>query len=103
MPIPTPLEHEQARVREFLRYEVFGTGPEVAFDRIAQLAQRFFNVPTVLIGFIGEDRQWFKARCGFAGEEPNLSVSFCTHATKQAEVFVGSTLRKTHGLPTTSW
>lgn len=85
---PPHLEREEDRVRELHRYGVLDTGPEAAFDRIVNLAQRIFAVPTVLISLVDENRQWFKARCGLANEETGLEVSFCAHAIRQDGVFV---------------
>lgn len=81
-------EREQDRVRELHRYGGLDTGPEAAFDRVVNLAQRVFNVPIVLISLVNENRQWFKARWGLADQETGLEVSFCAHAIRQAEVFV---------------
>ncbi|WP_310583653.1 diguanylate cyclase domain-containing protein [Deinococcus sp.] len=36
----------------------------VAFERLARLAARLFQVPTALISFMDEERQWWGASCG---------------------------------------
>ena len=79
---------EHARFRELHRYQILGTEPEVAFERIVDLAQRLFRVPTVLISLVAEDRQWFKARRGFGRCETDLESSFCAHTVQQDEVMV---------------
>jgi GAF domain-containing protein len=66
---PDDSGREQRRLGELHRYGILDTGAEAAFERIVELAQRVFNVPTVLISFVAEDRQWAKACRGFPGRE----------------------------------
>ena len=68
--------------------ELLDTAPEPHFDAVCSLAQKFFSVPTVLISLVEEDRQWFKAKCGFEATGTSKSVSFCAHAIQSDDVFV---------------
>jgi GAF domain-containing protein len=81
-------DKESTRLDELRRYQVLDSAPEPAFERVVRLAQQFFEVPTVLISLVDEDRQWFKARCGFDLCETNLESSFCIHAIHQDKVMV---------------
>lgn len=71
---------EAKRLAALYATELFGTGPEEAFDRITRLAAKVLDVPTALISLVGRDTQWFKSRCGFAAQFTSRDVSFCGHA-----------------------
>ncbi len=71
---------EQARLQALAQYQVLGTEPEPAFDRLTSLAARLFQVPVVLISLVGESRQWLKSHHGFAACETARDISFCSHA-----------------------
>lgn len=87
MPYPIP-ENEHQRIRALDAYHLMDTPPERDFDRLAALASRLFNVPTVLVSLIDKDRQFFKARVGFNLCETSRDVSFCAHAIMQDDVLV---------------
>ncbi|MBK4739229.1 sensor domain-containing phosphodiesterase [Noviherbaspirillum sp. DKR-6] len=53
--------------------------PVEGLDRLTRLATYALNVPTALISLVDNNRQWFKARCGFEGNGMSLDVSFCAH------------------------
>ena len=62
------------------RYEVLGTQPEPAFDRLTGLAARIFRVPVVLISLVGESKLWLKSHHGLDTCEIERESSFCSHA-----------------------
>ncbi len=88
MPPDPPHQLPSPRLRELERYKVLDTPPEEALERILDLAQRIFKVPTVLLGFVAADRQWFKARRGLTPCEIELNASFCVHAIEDRGVTV---------------
>jgi two-component sensor histidine kinase len=45
-------------------YNVLGTPPEAAFDRITSLAASLFDAPIAIISFFDRDRLWFKSHHG---------------------------------------
>ena len=64
---------------EVLRsYGLIDSPDEASFDRIAALAARVFNVPTVLISVVDEERQWFKSCIGTRHYEAAREIPFCT-------------------------
>lgn len=56
--------NEAARLEALRQYQILDTEPEEAYDNIAQLAGFICKAPIVLVNFIDENRQWFKAKLG---------------------------------------
>ena len=87
-----PLAHrkrdESARLAALRRYRILDTEPERAFDDLTLLASHICGTPIALITLIDADRQWFKSRIGISIAETSRSVSFCTHAIQQRDLFV---------------
>ena len=79
---------EQARLAALQRYQILDSDPEQAFDDLTMLASHICGTPIALITLLDADRQWFKARVGVSAHETARSVSFCTHAIKQREMYV---------------
>jgi sigma-B regulation protein RsbU (phosphoserine phosphatase) len=70
---------EVARLQAVRRYDILDTPPDGAFDRIAALAARYFDVPIATVTIVDEDRIWFKATYGVEviqiGRDPGLCAS----------------------------
>ena len=79
---------EAARLAALRRYRILDTDPEQAFDDLTLLASHICGTPIALISLIDADRQWFKSRVGLTIAETSRSVSFCTHAIKQRDLFI---------------
>lgn len=58
---------EDRRLAAVRRYEILGTPPDRAFDRVAALAARLLGMPAASVTIVGEDRIWFKAAYGLDG------------------------------------
>lgn len=68
---------------------ILDSDSESAFDGLVQAASAICGTPIALISLIDHDRQWFKANVGLEGvSETPRSISFCTHAIEQPELFV---------------
>jgi anti-sigma regulatory factor (Ser/Thr protein kinase) len=80
--------NESARLAALKKYRILDTDPERAFDDLTMLASNICGTPIALISLVDADRQWFKSRVGLSITETSRSVSFCTHAIKQRELFV---------------
>ncbi|MFD5449485.1 PP2C family protein-serine/threonine phosphatase [Streptomyces sp. NPDC003470] len=75
---------EEARLAAVRRYQILDTPPDGAFDRIASLAARLFDVPMATVAIVDTDRVWFKAAHGLDGvteihREPGLCASAILH------------------------
>ncbi|MET0213439.1 MAG: ATP-binding protein [Vicinamibacterales bacterium] len=79
---------EEGRLKALRRYRILDTKPERAFDDLTMLASFVCGTPIALITLIDADRQWFKSRIGISMAETSRSVSFCTHAIKQRDLYV---------------
>ncbi|MFE3811728.1 PP2C family protein-serine/threonine phosphatase [Streptomyces sp. NPDC059131] len=58
---------EAARMKAVRRYDILDTPPEGAFDRVAAMAARLFDVPVASVTIVDTDRIWFKAIHGLDG------------------------------------
>ena len=79
---------EQVRLSALHRYRILDTPSELQFDRLVELAARFFDLPMALISFVAEDRQWFKANQGLAISETPRCESFCAVAIERHGVMI---------------
>jgi sigma-B regulation protein RsbU (phosphoserine phosphatase) len=76
--------NEAERIAAVRRYEILDTPPDGAFDRIAALAARLFDVPIAIVSVVDTDRIWFKSHHGLEGvsqidREPGLCASAILH------------------------
>jgi anti-sigma regulatory factor (Ser/Thr protein kinase) len=79
---------EAERLAALRRYKILDTKPEKAFDDLTLLASYVCGTPIALITLVDADRQWFKSRVGMSATETSRSVSFCTHAIKQPDLYI---------------
>ncbi|MFJ4952723.1 PP2C family protein-serine/threonine phosphatase [Streptomyces sp. NPDC088760] len=71
---------EAARMAAVRRYNILDTPPDGAFDRVAAMAARLFDVPVATVTIVDADRIWFKAAHGLEGvtqigRDPGLCAS----------------------------
>lgn len=78
MKYPLP-EGEEQRLTTLRHYSVLDTAPEQAFDDLALLAAQICQVPTAMVSFVDEQRQWFKSRHGMEVSETPREIAFCAH------------------------
>ena len=77
-----------ARLEALKRYDILDTDRDAIFDGIAELAAALFDAPVVIVNFIADDRQWFKAEIGIGRRELPLDVSICRFALPERGIFV---------------
>jgi len=73
-------ENEAERLNALRRYQILDTPPEPAFDRIAEMAANFFNVPMAGVSLVDEDRVWFKSRVGINFPQTARDAGLCSSA-----------------------
>lgn len=82
------IQNEKKRLNVLWQYDVLDTVPEELFDDLTELAARICEAPIALISLVDEKRQWFKAKVGTTVTETSRDISFCSHAIKQADLFI---------------
>lgn len=74
-------ENDAERISKLQEFEILDTPPEGAFNHIAAMAARMFNVPIALVALVDEERVWFKANVGMEGvENVDRGISLCSLA-----------------------
>ncbi|MDB5688090.1 MAG: diguanylate cyclase, partial [Rhizorhabdus sp.] len=73
---------EAARLKSLHAIAILDTVPDERFDSITRLACRTMRVPTAMISFIDENRQWAKSASGMfaSGQETSRVDAFCARA-----------------------
>jgi hypothetical protein len=80
---------EQARVEAVRELGLLDTAPEERFDRVVRLATRLFDMPTVAVNLIDDDRLFVKSAVGFeAGISVPLGDAFSPTSMHTGEVLV---------------
>lgn len=78
-----PSEMELARLFDLSNLDILDTPQEERFDRITNLAARFFETPTALVSLVDQNRQWFKSKIGLEEPETPRSIAICHHAIRE--------------------
>lgn len=87
--IHAPLSQNEAqRLAALERYKILDTPEDRAFDRITNLAAKFFDTPIALVSLVDRDRQWFKSHHGLEARETPREFAFCAHAILSEDVLV---------------
>ncbi len=72
-----PQHDETERLKALLQYEILDTLHDPALDEIASLAAQIVRAPYAYIGFVDENRIWFKSRVGFTEREQPRDTTPC--------------------------
>ncbi|KAF9064190.1 hypothetical protein BDP27DRAFT_1333985 [Rhodocollybia butyracea] len=67
------------------RFNIWHTGSDLNFDRIAHLAKLVFNTKGVFISLLDGNEQWFKSEWGLKVDSCARLHSFCGHAILQRD------------------
>ena len=76
------------RLSALTRYEILDTAPEAEFDNLARLAQMICQAPVVTIGFLDDQREWFKTAIGIDLSELALEDSLSARVVGSSQVLV---------------
>ncbi|MEU3528344.1 GAF domain-containing SpoIIE family protein phosphatase [Streptomyces sp. NPDC038707] len=86
--VPDP-DVEAARIAAVRRYDILDTPPDGAFDRVAAMAARLFDVPVATVTIVDSDRIWFKAAHGLEGvKEIGRDPGLCGSAILRDDALV---------------
>ena len=83
-----PKVRDRRRLDALLDHDILDTPPEKGFDDIVTLARMTCDAPVALVSLVAGDRQWFKARSGFAPCETTLDKSICAHVLGAPDLLV---------------
>ncbi|KAF8968010.1 hypothetical protein BDZ97DRAFT_1800465 [Flammula alnicola] len=76
---------ELERRRAMYKFNIWNTGPDMSFDRIAHLAKLVFSTKGVVISLIDGHEQWFKSEWGLKTSSCARAYSLCGHAILQRD------------------
>ncbi|NWO07193.1 MAG: GAF domain-containing protein [Alteromonadaceae bacterium] len=79
---------EKLRLSALRKLNILDTPSDERFERLTNIAQRFYDVPVALFTLVDEKRQWFKSKQGLDVTETPRSVAFCDHAIRGDTVFI---------------
>jgi diguanylate cyclase (GGDEF)-like protein len=79
----TPEAQEQRRLAALHRLGILDSHAERRFDRLVEIAGRFYKAPIALFSLLDENRQWFKSRRGLDVTETPRCMAFCDHTVHQ--------------------
>ncbi len=82
---------ESRRLAAVKRYEILDSPPEADFDRITVLAADLFDAPVSIIGFVDQDRIWFKSRHGLDAPEVDRAAAGRVPMLRSIEVWSSAT------------
>lgn len=85
-PVETNAAAERPRALE--SYQIWGTPPEAAFDRIVGMVGKLFEVAEAHINFLDDCAQWSKAFYGGDASGLGLEHSFCARAILQDDLLI---------------
>ncbi|KAF9266548.1 hypothetical protein L218DRAFT_956321 [Marasmius fiardii PR-910] len=75
---PNPPD-ELERRRALYKFNIWNTGSDLNFDRIAHLAKLVFNTKGVFISLLDGNEQWFKSEWGMKVKHNKRVHSICAH------------------------
>ncbi|KAI0768141.1 hypothetical protein BD413DRAFT_567029 [Trametes elegans] len=81
---PNP-PNELERRRALYKYNIWNTGRDPNFDRIAHLVKLVFNTRIVVITLVDGTEQFFKSESGFDVQNMARTSSLCAHAILQQD------------------
>lgn len=83
-----PDTSDPERLAELHAYDILDTVPEEGFDDVVEIARLICEAPVALVSLVAKDRQWFKARVGFAPCETDLNSSVCAYALSEPDLLI---------------
>jgi GAF domain-containing protein len=84
---PVP-QNEAARLEVLLACQILDTPPEPSFDALVAEVANAVHAPIAVIGFIDQDRHWFKAKFGTDVTVNKREWATCAHTIYQNSTLV---------------
>lgn len=81
-------DDEEDRLNALYSYHILDTSADSAFNELVELTAEICQVPIALISLVDESRQWFKAEVGLGIPQTERSISLCSHAILQEDLFI---------------
>ncbi|KAM6504265.1 atypical/HisK protein kinase [Amanita muscaria] len=81
--VPPNPPDEMNRRRALYKFNIWRTGPDVNFDRIAHLVKLVFNTKGSYISLVDGQEQWFKSGWGTMADSYSRTRAFCAHTILQ--------------------
>jgi signal transduction histidine kinase len=72
-------EDEEERLRTLREYDILDTPKEEAYEDLLTLASAITGAEVAFVGFVDEDREWFKAETGVGKDSIPRSEAFCAY------------------------
>jgi adenylate cyclase len=91
MNFPTP-SNETDRIAALRSYGILDSPPEIGYDDVTQLAAQMCQCPVAYIGFMDDDRLWFKTKYGLPPDfhQCPREISFCRITVCGVEMVIAS-------------
>ena len=101
--ITLQMDNEEKRLDSLRRLQILDTPREERFDRITRKACELLRVPYAMIGFVEENRVWYKSNQGFPAAMEPRNQSFCAYSILHTEVFHVPDTREDVRFSTNPW
>lgn len=94
LPPELPPAQETKRIDTVRGYGILDTPADGAFDRIAAIAARLFDVPIAIVSIVDTDRIWFKAHHGLDVQEIGRDPGLCASCILQDDAWILSDAKR---------
>lgn len=85
---PGTPDNEEERLEELHGLSLLDRPADERFDRITRLAQRLFDVSSVAITLVDQDRSWYLSKQGLDVAETTRAESLCAHVLLGEDLMV---------------
>lgn len=79
---------ESQRLATLAKLQSVENPDESALNRLVQTAALVFGAPICAVSLVGEDEEWFKARCGIDATSGPRQTAFCAQTILSDEVLI---------------
>ena len=80
--------NEEERLQALDALQIIGSERLPEFDAVVEAVAAIFDCPIALVSLVGEEEQWFKAKCGLEADGTPREISFCQHSILSDDLFI---------------